>query len=68
MKGIASRLARFAETLRFPWLMLLMSVLFVVNVFIPDTIPFVDEILLGLMAVILGRLKRKPDPGEAPVE
>ena len=68
MKGIASRLARFAETLRFPWLMLVTSVLFVVNVFIPDAIPFVDEILLGLMAVILGRLKRKPEPDKAPVD
>jgi hypothetical protein len=38
--------------------------LFVVNVFVPDAFPFVDEILLGLIAVVLGRLKRKKPSAE----
>ena len=66
MIGIASRLSRFAETLRFPWLLLATSLLFVVNLFVPDAVPFVDEILLGLVAVILGRLKRKPVQEDVP--
>jgi hypothetical protein len=59
MKGIKARLTRYLESLRFPWLLLVTSLLFLVNVFVPDAIPFVDEILLALVAVVLGRLKRK---------
>jgi hypothetical protein len=62
MKGIKKRFVAYLESLRFPWLLLVTAVLFVVNVFVPDAFPFVDEILLGLIAVVLGRLKRKkPD-------
>lgn len=61
MKSFTSRLARYAESLRFPWLLLLTALLFVLNLFIPDALPFVDEILLGLVAVILGRVRRKPE-------
>jgi hypothetical protein len=60
MKSLTSRLSRYAESLRFPWLVLLTSLLFVVNLFVPDAIPFIDEVLLGLVAVILGRVKKKP--------
>ena len=60
MKSIVSRLSRYLESLRFPWLLLLASVLFVVNLFVPDALPFVDEILLAVVAIILGKLKRKP--------
>jgi hypothetical protein len=60
MKGIRSRLLAYLESLRFPWLLLVTTVLFVVNVFVPDAFPFIDEILLALVAVVLGRLKRKP--------
>jgi hypothetical protein len=59
VKSLTSRLSAYAESLKFPWLMLLTSLLFVINLFVPDVLPFVDEILLGLVAVILGRLKRK---------
>jgi hypothetical protein len=36
-------------------------VLFVVDSFIPDMIPFVDEILLGLGAALLGSWKRRKE-------
>ena len=65
MKSLAKRLSRYAESLRFPWLLLLTAVLFTANLFVPDALPFIDEILLGLVAVILGRLKRTP-PEEVP--
>jgi hypothetical protein len=48
------------ESLRFPWLLLATAGLFLVSIFVPDPFPFVDEILLGLLAVVLSRLKRKP--------
>jgi hypothetical protein len=49
----------YLESLRFPWLLLVTAVLLLVNVVVPDAFPFVDEILLALIAVVLGRLKRK---------
>ena len=66
MKGVRARLVGYLESLRFPWLLLATSVLLLVDVFVPDAVPFGDEILLALMAVVLGRLKRKkPDGAEA---
>ena len=62
MLGTKKRLMSFMSTLRFPWLLLVTLILFLVNVFVPDVIPFVDEILLGLIALVLARIKRKkPD-------
>jgi len=60
MKGIKARLTGYLESLRFPWLLLAMSLLFLVDLWIPDAIPFVDEALLALGAIALGRLKKKP--------
>jgi hypothetical protein len=55
-------LMRFAAGLRFPQLFLLTAALFVIDLFVPDVIPFVDEILLGLAALLLGNLrKREPE-------
>ena len=68
MKGPKSTLMSWLEGLRFPVLLIVTTVLLVVNVFIPDAFPFVDEILLGLIAIVLSRLKRKPKDAEAPTE
>ena len=64
MKGIKARLVGYLESLRFPWLLLVTALLFLVNVFVPDAMPFVDEILLALVAVVLVRLKRKKPAGK----
>ena len=48
---------RFASQLRFPYLFLLTAALFVIDLLIPDAIPFADEVLLGLIAVLLGTWK-----------
>ena len=64
--GVKSRFLKYLESLRFPWLMLITLVLFFVNLFIPDAIPFVDEILLGLIAALLARLKRKKPENTPP--
>jgi hypothetical protein len=58
MKGPKSTLMAWLEGLRFPVLLVITTVLFVANLFIPDAVPFVDEILLGLAAVLLSRFKR----------
>jgi len=53
MKGIRSRLLAYLESLRFPWLLLVTVGLFLVSIFVPDPFPFIDEILLGLVAVFV---------------
>jgi hypothetical protein len=52
------KLLSYAESLRFPWLVLLTALIFVTDLFVPDVIPFVDEVLLGLLMVGLGRLRK----------
>ena len=58
-KGIVQQ---HATKLRFPILLGITGTLFVLDFFIPDFIPFVDEILLGLATVILSRLKTRKAP------
>lgn len=53
----------FASRLRFPWLLALTLFILLVDLFVPDVIPFVDEILLSLAALVLTGL-RKPKPGK----
>ena len=51
------RLLRYASNLRFPRLLAVAAVLFVIDLLIPDPLPFVDEILLGLTSLLLASLK-----------
>lgn len=57
--ALRDRLVRFAAGLRFPRLLALTAALFVLDLIIPDVIPFVDEILLGLMSLLLASLKNR---------
>jgi len=51
-------LLAFAGRLRFPTLFLVTLGLFVVDVIVPDMVPFADEILLGLGALLFSALKK----------
>jgi hypothetical protein len=66
--GLVGLILRFASGLRFPWLFALTAVLFVVNVFIPDTLPLADEMLMGLVALLLASLKKKSPEENADVD
>jgi len=57
---ITGGLLRFAANLRFPTLFALTAGLFLLDLVIPDFIPFVDELLLGLLALLFANLRRKP--------
>lgn len=60
---------RVAGRLRFPALFMLTAALFVVNLVVPDPLPFVDEILLGLVTLMLGAWKdRRGDAEDTNVE
>ncbi len=54
-------LLRWLGGLRFPQLFLVFAGLFVVDVVIPDMVPFVDEILLGLATLLLASLRGRRD-------
>ena len=54
-----SWLTRFLGRLRFPYLFGLSALLFGVNLFVPDAIPFADEILMALATATLGAWKRR---------
>lgn len=62
---IGPLVTRFAAGLRFPALFALVGTLFLVDLVVPDMIPFVDEILLALGTLLLGSLRRRRAP---PVE
>lgn len=58
-------LLRWFGRLSYPRLFLLTAVLFVADVLIPDVIPFVDELLLGLGTLLLANWKKvKPRKSE----
>jgi hypothetical protein len=50
--------------LRYPWVFVLLAVVFVADTLIPDPIPFVDEIMLALLTFLVGtwRTRGKTDP------
>ncbi|HSN72067.1 MAG TPA: DUF6116 family protein [Steroidobacteraceae bacterium] len=61
-------LLRYLSRLRFPWLFAVAVVLFLVDLVVPDLVPWVDEILLGLLTLMFGawRKRRRTDVPESP--
>ena len=49
----------WARRLRYPTLFKLTAGLFALTLFIPDPVPFVDEILLGLGTLLLANWKNR---------
>ena len=54
-----SLITNWAGRLRFPYLFLLTAGLFLLDLFLPDVVPLVDEIFLGLSALMLGSWKNR---------
>jgi hypothetical protein len=57
--GIRSFWERYASGLRYPRLLQIILGLFILDVAVPDLVPFADEVLLGLVALVLSRLKNR---------
>ena len=55
----SSVVLEFARGLRLPTLFLITAGVLVVDVLLPDPIPFVDEVLLGLVTLMLASWKRR---------
>jgi len=52
----------FLSGLKFPQLFLLLAALFAIDVITPDPILFIDEAILGVLAVMLGMWRRRDEP------
>ena len=59
---IGGLVTRFAGGLRYPTLFGLVAALFVIDLVVPDLIPFIDEILLALGTLLLGALRKRRAP------
>ena len=55
----------WARRLRYPTLFKLTAALFLLTLLIPDPIPMLDEILLGLGTLLLANWKTRRDPAPA---
>lgn len=53
-----------AQSFRYPTLVLLTGVFFVIDLFVPDLLPFVDEILLGLLTLLLAAVRSRGNEGD----
>jgi len=58
-KTLGALVTRFAARLRFPQLFLLTAGLLLLDLLIPDFLPFADEILLALATLLLGTWRRE---------
>jgi hypothetical protein len=57
---------RYASRLRFPQLFAILAGLLVVDFVIPDPIPYIDEVILGILTVLLGMWRRHREDKEQP--
>ena len=55
---LAMAFTRFAGRLRFKQLFLITAILFLVNLIIPDPLPLIDELLLGLLTLMFASWKK----------
>lgn len=53
---------RFLARRRFRTLFIILAILFVADVFIPDPIPLIDELILLVATVIVGAFRKPKEP------
>ena len=58
---ITAAILSFASRLRFPQLFMVVAGLFVLDLIIPDVIPFIDELILGLATLLLASLRKRDE-------
>jgi hypothetical protein len=64
MKRLLAPILTFVARLRYRTLFLVAAGLFALDLIIPDAIPLVDEILLGIATIVLARLRKSGDGSE----
>ncbi|HLT44249.1 MAG TPA: DUF6116 family protein [Luteimonas sp.] len=61
-------LLNWARGLRYPALFKVTALAFAVSVLLPDPIPFIDEIVLGLGTLLLANWKRRKESPGPPLQ
>ena len=61
---LLSPVMRFFSRLSYPRLFALTAALFAFDLVIPDFVPFIDELLLGLGTLLLANWKKRKEPAE----
>ncbi len=61
---VTKPLMRWMERLSYPRLFAVAAVLFGINMLVIDPIPFVDEILFGVVTLLLAGLKKRHEPAD----
>lgn len=65
-KGLLQTLQRWAAGFRSSTLAMVVGSLFILDVLIPDFLPFVDEIILGVVTILIARWQsRRAEPQAA---
>jgi Family of unknown function (DUF6116) len=60
MAGTIGRLiTRVTAGMRFPTLFLIVGGLFLLDLVVPDLIPFYDEILMAMLTVLIGSIRKR---------
>jgi hypothetical protein len=60
MAGAIGRLiTRMTAGMRFPTLFLIVGGLFLLDLIVPDLIPFYDEILMAMLTVLIGSIRKR---------
>ncbi|MFZ5833187.1 MAG: DUF6116 family protein [Planctomycetota bacterium] len=59
--GLTALILRFVSGLRFPWLFGIAALVFGADLLFPDLLPFADELLLGLLTLLLGAWRKRKD-------
>ena len=62
--SFVSTFLSFADKLKFRNLFIIVFSLFVADLFVPDFIPLIDEIILGLLTIILANWKKERRQGK----
>lgn len=62
---LLSPVMRFLGRLSYPRLFALTAALFAFDLVIPDFVPFIDEVLLGLGTLLLANWKKRKDPADS---
>ncbi len=65
---VATLVERVLPRIKFPHLFLLLFGLFIIDFFVPDPIPFIDEIALGVLTLLVGMWRTRKEPEESAEE
>jgi hypothetical protein len=56
---IGNLITRLTAGMRFPTLFLIVGGLFLLNLVVPDLIPFYDEILMAMLTVLIASIRKR---------